>query len=73
MTFGLEINWLLFFGVFYPKQPSQVPAPFLFYLFIYFFPLTALIGCGAIELFLAQLWVWGSLQAPQGDGSCNDF
>ena len=43
-----------------------------FFLFI-FFPLTALIGCGAIELFLAQLWVWGSLQTPQGDGSCNDF
>ena len=48
---------------------------FCIYLFIYLFfsPLTALIGSGATELFLAQLWVWGSLQTRQGDGSCNDF
>ena len=45
---------------------------FIIYLFI-FSPLTALIGSGATELFLAQLWVWGSLQTRQGDGSCNDL
>lgn len=29
LTFSLENNWLLFFGVFYPKLPSQFPTPFL--------------------------------------------
>ena len=51
---------------------DRVSLVFLF-IYLFFFLSSVLIGCGAIELFLAQLWVCGSLQTPQGDGSCNDF
>ena len=54
------------------QQTEKAMLNCVVFLFI-FSPLTALIGSGATELFLAQLWVWGSLQSPQGDGSCNDF